>query len=359
MKHSLKPPTITDVARSAGVSIGTVSRVLNGYTNITQANFDRVQQAIKELGYEKCRSAEQLVSRRNGRLAKTGNIGIIYANMSDAWMSHPLVSAYSIGVERACREAGFHALIEFWGGHDGLPRCVREGKVEGLLIKASRCEPSFLKDVPDTVPIVSMGLDRPGSHIQQVAPDNRGGGWAVTEYLWELGHRRIAFVCNDRVHPMFLARFQAYEEFMRSKHAFSLALCALSDLDASGKTPEATPPDMSNVARELLSGEGRDITAIIATNDWIAHGLYSALAEMKLSIPNDISIVGFDNTISICTSLRPQLTSYAIPFGEVGYVAAQKLFERINNPSSVWDKSLHLIRGDVVERASVKRLKTP
>ena len=155
--------TITDVARAAGVSVGTVSRVLNGFTNITQTNFDRVQQAIKELGYEKCRSAEQLVSRRNGSRVRTGNIGMVFTEMGSDWASHPMVAAYSMGVERACEEKGFHALIEFSDGRGGLPRCIRENKVDGLLVKTLLDSPLLSTGregvTPARVPCALCGSD--------------------------------------------------------------------------------------------------------------------------------------------------------------------------------------------------------
>src|ERR1700761_6370834 len=103
--------TIADVARAAGVSVGTVSRVLNGYTNITPDNLQKVQAAISELDYKKCQSAGLLVSRKNGSRARTGNIGMVYTELKSQWVNHPLIAAYTLGVEEACYQRGFHALV--------------------------------------------------------------------------------------------------------------------------------------------------------------------------------------------------------------------------------------------------------
>ena len=351
--------TITDVARAAGVSVGTVSRVLNGFTNITQTNFDRVQQAIKELGYEKCRSAEQLVSRRNGSRVRTGNIGMVFTEMGSDWASHPMVAAYSMGVERACEEKGFHALIEFSDGRGGLPRCIRENKVDGLLVKTTRELPAMLEARPKDLPIACMGLNNPTVQVQQVAPDNRGAGWQVTHYLWDMGHRRIGFVCADMLHPMFVARFQGYEEFLRNKRAFDPAICFLREREQVPVHPESRPPDMSDAVGQLLAAPGAPVTAVIAANDWEAGGLYPALKKAGRQIPADISVVGFDNSVQVCAGLSPQLTSFAIPFVDVAYAAALKVIERIQTPNQLWSHSLHLVRGDIVERASVRLLQTP
>lgn len=244
-----------------------MSRVLNGHTNIAQGNFDRVQKAIEELGYENCRSAEQLLSRRSGSRVRTGNIGLIYSEMAGDWASHPLVAAYSMGVERACQEKGFHVLIEFSGESENLPRCVQENKVDGLLLKATRALPGYLKDIPSDLPVVCMGFNEPTAQIQQVAPDNSGAGWLVADYLWSMGHRRIEFVCSNLAHPMFLARYQGYEGFLRSKHEFESALCALDESNQFHRNPESQPPSMTEAVNKLLAAPGAPVTAIIAAND--------------------------------------------------------------------------------------------
>ncbi|OJV04078.1 MAG: hypothetical protein BGO12_17370 [Verrucomicrobia bacterium 61-8] len=348
--------TIPDVARAAGVSVGTVSRVLNGHPNITRKNLERVQKAIADLQYEKCRSAEMLVSRRNGSRVQTGNIGMVYTEMAGDWSNHPLVAAYSMGVERACREKGFHALIEFCGDNQGLPRCVRDGKVDGLLVKATRGLPEYLADLPKDFPVVCVGLNEPTAHVQQVAPDNRGAGWMVVDYLWGAGHRRIGFVCNDLMHPMFLARFQGYEGALRSRRAFDPALCALDEVDLVDRVPELCPPNMTQAVERLLAAPGEPVTAIVAANDWMAQGVYGALERLDRRVPADISVVGFDNAVQVCASLSPQLTSFAIPFGDVAYAAALRVIEKIRVADSLWDHSLHLVRGEIVERASVADL---
>jgi len=345
--------TVIDVARAAGVSVGTVSRVINGHSNISRANVERVQKAIGELGYEKCRSAEQLVSRRNGSRAQTGNIGMVYAEMGNDWASHPLVAAYSMGVEKACQEKGFHALIEFSGDSRVLPRCVRENKVDGLLVKATRKLPEYIANLPKDLPVVGVGYNDPAAEIQQVAPDNRGAGWKVADYLWSLGHRRIGFVSAEPGHPMFLARLQGYEAFLRAQGCFDPAICWLGDSDREGQAPETEPPAMQDAVSALLTAPGELVTAIIVANDWMARSVYSSLAKAGLRIPEDVSVVGFDNEPAVCTSLVPALTSYAVPFGDVAYAAALKVLERIQHPSELWDHSLHLIRGRIVDRASV------
>lgn len=348
--------TVTDVARAAGVSVGTVSRVLNGHQNITRGNLERVQKAIEDLGYEKCRSAEQLVSRRNGSRVQTGNIGMVYAEIGGDWANHPLVAAYSMGVERACQEKGYHAMIEFSGDDASVPRCVRENKVDGLLIKTTRGLPAYVAELPEDFPVVSVGLNNPSAKIQQVAPDDRGAGWLAAEYLWSKGHRRIGFVCPDLMHPMFLARMQGCEAFLLSHQAFDQDLFWTVSANLSVIRPESRPLDQDEAVQKLLGVPGPPVTAILAANDWTAHGVYGALVRAGFCVGRDISVMGFDNSELIGTSLDPQLTSFSIPFDDVAYAAAMRVIEKIRVASTIWDYSLHLIRGEIVERASVASL---
>lgn len=338
----------------AGVSVGTVSRVLNGYQNISQENLERVQKAIVDLGYQRNSSAGLLASRRKGSLVRTGNIGVIYTEMDKNWTGHPLVSAYSMGAERACQEKGYHAIIEFCNNGDELPRCVSENKIDGLLVKATRSLPEFVRVLAGELPIVCVGMNDPAIEIQQVASDNYGCGWMAMKYLWDRGHRRVAFACTDIVHPMFLARFQGYEGFLRSKGCFDASLCCLQQPPEIILAPELTPPDMDFAVAQLENAAGGFPTAIITANDWMACGLYPSLEAKGYRIPSDVSVLGFDSVGLICTSLRPHLSSFEIPFEGIAYTAALKVIERISSPAQDWDKSLHLIRGGIVERASVR-----
>ncbi|HEY0257214.1 MAG TPA: LacI family DNA-binding transcriptional regulator, partial [Candidatus Methylacidiphilales bacterium] len=232
------------MAHHAGVSVGTVSRVLNGYTNISAENHDRVKRAVEELGYEKCRSAEMLVARRRGSSVRNGNIGMVFTGMGEEWAEHQLVMAYTIGAERACAAKGFHALVELTTDDEKLPRCVRENKVDGLIIKSTRSLCSFLKLIPAELPVVMIGVNDPTMSVPQIAPDEQGAGWLVTEYLWNLGHRRIAFLCTDTLHPLILGRLHGYESFLRTRRSYDPALVAFNEATGSCPKPELTPPKM-------------------------------------------------------------------------------------------------------------------
>lgn len=354
--------TVTDIARHAGVSVGTVSRVLNGATNISPDNLESVQRAISKLGYKKHLPAPKpLMARKLGAGDRTGNIGMVFAGAGQAWTNHPLFAAYTVGVEQACQQNGLHALIELSADDSELPRCVVENKIDGLLVKSTQQVPAFVKKLPVDLPVVFIGMNDPGVAFPQVAPDSHGSGWLVADYLWQRGHRRIAFVCTNATHPQFIARQQGVEGYLRQKEAYDPAF-AIMGTAKGGKSnvgpaaaPEAMPPELDHEVEQLfaLPSKSRP-TAIVTANDWMAHGLYRALSKRGIRIPQDVSVVGFDNMEPLCTVLDPMLTSYDVSFSAQSKAAAFDLFHIIENPAHKQESSVRLVRGNIVERQSVR-----
>jgi LacI family transcriptional regulator len=345
--------TVADVARSAGVSVGTVSRVINGHSNISSENLSRVQSAIETLGYKRRRLSRPSKRSANDSPFRTGNIGMVFEDGAGPMASgNPLLAAYAHGFERACQEEGYHAILEMFSDGKTLPRCVRERKIDGLIIKAIWHAPEFLKAIPPGMPVVAVSLTEPSCSIHQVAPDNRAAGITVTDYLWRQGHRRIAFFSDQTLHPMFLARYLGYEEFLRRQRAFDPELSLM--WDSLEEVPDSQEAFAHRV--ELLDGclaLPNPPTAIIAANDWMAQDLYDVLKKKGLSIPRDISVVGFDNVENISRIMVPALSSYSIPFVDTAYAATCALLEQIKNPGHLRVPGLHLIAGQLVERASV------
>ncbi len=350
--------TIRDVAARANVSIGTVSRVLNGAVGVDPDRLARVHQAIDDLGYRKSGLARALASRRAGSSICTGNIGIVFADMNSTWAGHPLLSRYIGGVEKACREQGYHPIVEMREPTEVfVPTCVAEKKVDGLLIKATNSKPTFVDNLPPDLPVVGLSTSEPTLRIPQVSPDNIKSGIAVTEYLWEAGHRRIAYVCPEGRHKMFISRYQGYEEFLRSHGAYDPRLVIMDPELNLSAAPSSAFPDVSSQMHQLwdVPVELRP-TAIIAANDWTAAGVYIAAQDMGIRIPDELSVVGIDNATEVCNLLRPALTSYEIPLFETAYAGALQLLNMIKNPAMPRIVSMQSILGQLVERASVRTI---
>ena len=345
---------IREVARRAEVSVGTVSRVINGHDNIGEENFRRVREAMAQLNYPFATAGRRSV----GVSQRTGNIGVLLTGMGPAWMDHPLLMAYASGVEAACREHQYHPLLEFVDeGGDGQPRFLAERKVDGLLLKGATPPPAWLANLSHGLPVVGMAMHEPGLAIPQVMPDNRAAGWQVAEYLWNRGHRRIAFVSTEARHRMFLHRLQGVQEFLRLQGSYDPSLMVVEDAveRAPGASrPEESLPNMDRYAERLMSlPPERRPSAIIAANDWSAAGLFLSRERRGVRVPDDVSLTGFDNATAVCCAMRAPLTSYEVPVRQTGYVAAKILLSQIESPDAYVSASIQLISGRLVERDSV------
>ncbi len=351
-----KAPTIKDVAQKSGVSLGTASHALSGKAFVQPETLEKVLAAAKSLGYQKNHSAQLLVSRKGTSQARTGNIGLLFAEMGEDWSDHPLASAFFFGVEAALRNTGFHPLVEYLGGRAEMPRAVREGKVDGLVVKLTRPDKNFFEFLPRDLPVVAIGPAVQRFPVSQVSSHDEAAGTSMTQHLWEKGHRRIAFVSMESSHPMFLLRYLGYESFLRNAKAFDPDLVWMSESRSSGDEPQETPPDLTPVVERFISLKKKP-TAILAANDWMAAGLYRALKAAGLRIPEDVSVVGFDNMAGLCGAMDPPLTSFQIPFVQLAKRAAEILLTLIEDPEKIRTPSLELLYGTLVERKSVKEIK--
>lgn len=341
---------IKDVAKLAGVSVGTVSRVINGGEGVAGSRIAAVKAAIAELGYQKNSVAQMLAGRRGGSRLATGNIGVWMPEMGNDWIANQVYSNYLGGIESVCARRGYHVLIEH-GGTTNYPRCVHDGKVDGLIVKAINVIPEVLYELGGELPVVGLSMFDRRLPLPQVTTDNRLAGEEVCRYLWNKGHRRIAFASTNRCHQMFFDRRVGYEYFLSQHDAYDSKLdCALMLSDQN--QPEENFPDMSPIV-DMLFANLRPPTAIIAANDWMAAGLYEALFARNLRIPEDVSLVGFDHLPQLC--LRPRLTSFAVPMYEMGRVAAELLLDRIaaGSLSTGAVPEFRMVTGQIVEHGSV------
>jgi LacI family transcriptional regulator len=351
--------TIRQVAKHAGVSVGTVSRVLNGFPNIASENMQRVQEAIEQLGYRQCDSAKLLASRRKGSRHRTSNIGVLFTRMASDWAGHPLVSVYMSGIESICKQESYHPLLEFDDSDQiMLPRFLLDRKVDGVLIKGPLLQnPSWLEQMAREIPVVGMDMYESSMTFPQVAVDNRIAGLNAAKYLWQKGHRRIGYVSLDALHRSFLVRRQGIEEFllMQGVPASSIFVCETRCVADTGIChPEIALPDLKGVMDTYMALPSDERpTALIAGNDWCAAGLCNAITDCGLKVGQDISVIGFDNVVSLCCSRTPSLTSYATSVQDVACRATRLLMDKIQSNRLEDDAGVHLVSGKMIERHSV------
>ncbi|MEJ2613694.1 MAG: LacI family DNA-binding transcriptional regulator [Ignavibacteriaceae bacterium] len=338
-------PTIKDVAKTANVSTATVSLVINNHKRISPETRVKVNKAIRELNYHPFRSARGLVSQ------KTGNIGFILTE--DHFLrSEPFYTRIFLGTEFAARENEFYILLTtvpsgFKAG-DRLPRFVLERNVDGIII-AGKVPDDLIKSLEKySPPLVFIDYYPENNKYSNVLIDNVSGGKKAVQHLIDYGHEKIGFIAGDIQHPSIKDRFQGYKIAMEEK--------GLAYNDTYYVTDEENPARENgySAAKKLLN-KNKKITAIFACNDAMAIGVMQYLKEKKIKIPEDISIIGFDN-VEADLSLDPPLSTISVKKTDMGIEAIHLMAEVLNNNKVKSIKKV-LVPVELISRKSTIQLK--
>ena len=296
-----------DVAREAGVSVATVSKVVNRRYGVSQSTIGRVTEVIESLGYEASLGARSLRSHR------TNVIGVLVAEFE------PFSTELLKGVSSAIDETGYE-LLAYSGGHHGRSVGWERrslSRLGGTLIDGAILVTPTVVSASAEVPIVAVDPHTGPADMPTVDADNVGGAVAATEHLLALGHRRIAL----------LGGREDLESARLREHGFRQAMAAAGvpvDPDlvrVGGYRPETA----SAPAHELLARADRP-TAVFAANDISAIRTIEVAHELGLRVPQDVSVVGFDNVpeSALCS---PSLTTVAQPLHDIGVTALRMLVE--------------------------------
>jgi DNA-binding LacI/PurR family transcriptional regulator len=292
-------PVMADVARLAGVSHQTVSRVINGSPSIRPATKARVQQAIEELGYRPNTAARALVTRRSGIIGIVGTNSALYGP-----------SSIQRSVQEAARAAGYFsslvplAEVTLETLRDALDHLTRQS-VEAIVMIAAQEDALAVAHAADIgLPMIVVEGDLSGRGLS-VGVDQIDGARQATQHLIDLGHRAIEHVAGPVTYTEAKGRRTGYEAAMRD----------------AGLVPgqrwegDWTPASGYRIGTELVQTGGA--TAVFVANDQMAIGVLHAFAEAGLSVPEDVSVVGFDD-IPEAAYLNPALTTVRQDFHAVG-----------------------------------------
>jgi DNA-binding LacI/PurR family transcriptional regulator len=305
-----RPPVMADVARLAGVSHQTVSRVLNGHPNVRPPTRDKVLAAIRELAYRPNAAARTLVTRR------THTLGVI---SFDTMLYGPASMLY--GFERAAHDSYFVSVaslpaLDRRSMLDAVDRFLGQG-VEGIMVIATQdTAVAALAHVPTEVPLVAVGCGTKAP-VTSVAIDNEAGAFAATRYLLSLGHPTVHHVAGTSAHLDAQERVDGWRRALAEAGAPEPAVL-VGDWSASSGY---------EMGRQLATDP--ELTAVFCGNDTMALGVMRALAERGLGVPRDVSIVGFDD-IPDAGFYTPPLSTVRQDFGEVGRRALSTLIDRMS-----------------------------
>jgi LacI family transcriptional regulator len=333
------PATLREVAEVAGVSPSTVSLVVNKKKDarISVETRRRVKEAIQLLGYRPNALAKTLVS------GSSRFIGLV----ADAIATTPFAGQIIHGAQDEAWKHGYALLIANTEGNGHLEQdaitMMLEHKVRGILYSTWFHRASEIPTSLWEADFVLVNCFSAIDGVRAVVPDEAQGGRSATEILLRQGHRRIAFINATIPAPAKDGRLAGYRA----------ALDAGGVAFDPGLVLEAYPDQEGGygAVRELLS---LDATAVYCYNDRMAMGLYDGLREHGLSVPDDISVVGFDNQEVVAAHVRPPLSTVALPHYEIG-AAGVRLLLGIDKPQSTLVKVLC----PAVERSSVRTVLHP
>ena len=317
-------PTIKDIAEKAGVSIATVSYVINNTKPISPETKKRVKKTIKSLRYQPSKSARSLVT------GKTGNIGFVLTD--DHFLrTEPFYTKIFLGTEFEARIEGYYILLtsikKDFDKKDILPRFIMNKSVDGIIVAGKI--PHSLIDRLSTykIPTVFVDYIPPHNGYPLVLIDNIEGGLLAVNHLLELGHKNIAFVSSDIEHPSFADRLNGY------KQALEHAGIAIDHNLIYTKSEFEGRQAGIDLAKRLFS-KNKNVTAVFAGNDALAIGVMHYLKSNGYKIPEDVSVIGFDG-IEADLLLDPPLSTISVPKIELGVEALKLLANTLKNKKSL------------------------
>lgn len=311
---------IREVAKLAGVSLGTVSNVLNHPELVAPETRQRVQQAIDEIGFVRNGSARQL------RVGTSRHIGLIVLDVAN-----PFFTEVARGVEDLANKAG--SIVILCNSDDSVEKenhylhVLEEQRTQGVLITPVQNDASYLQRLRRRGIAVVL-LDRPSriKDLCSVAVDDVRGGELATTHLLEMGHKRIGFVHGPLSIRQIVDRRRG---MMRAVKAAGLdPECVVIDI-----TTRAQSAREGEECVERLLGVGRKPTAVFCANDLLALGVMRGLIKRGIAIPADMALVGYDD-VEFASVLATPLTSIRQPKYELGRTAVELLLDEAQNPAS-------------------------
>ena len=310
--------TIVDVAAKAGVSFGTVSRVINNDVHVRPATRERVLQAMEQLGFVANRQARSLAGGKSGAIGLlvpdlgTGYIGEIIRGIDAELTLQELDLILYTTHRTASKEANYVANLA-------------QGMVDGLLLVLPRNPADYVGTLTQrNFPFVLIDHQGTGKECPAVGATNWQGAFDATEHLLKLGHRRIGFITGSMDLGCAQDRLAGYRAALRTHH-----VPYTEELVYEGTFFQ---PDGFTGALALLDLP-EPPTAIFASNDVMAMGVMDAIRQRGLRIPDDIAVLGFDD-IPQAEMVRPALTTIQQPLEKMGRVATQMLLDLLEAPES-------------------------
>lgn len=336
--------TIKDVARLAGVDPSTVSRVIADSPRISVKTKEKVLKVMEQLDYHPNAIARSLASR------STKTIGVIMPHSMDQVFLNPFFTEVMRGIGVSALERGYNVLLSTGSTgeeeHKATSSLVNEKRVDGLILLTSRLGNKSIESLrKKRFPFVVVGKPSNLEDVNWVDNDNVEASFQAAEYLIKLGHERIGFIGGEFGYVFMSERFRGYKKALDYHGiSFDKELLSLDEFVEDGGCRAA----------ERLLALKEPPTAILAADDLMAFGAMRAIKERGLSIPGDISIIGFNDT-PLAAYVDPPLSSVGIFVYDLGYSAGEILINQLQEPDG--HKKHVIIPAGLKTRGSTGRIK--
>ncbi len=304
------PVTIEEVAAAAGVSRSTVSRVVNGSTAVSPAALAAVRRAIDELNYVPNRAARSLASRA------TMAVALVVPEDTTRFFGDPFFAAIVSGINKRVSKSDYvlNLIIASDDPDDKATEYLRSGAVDGAIIVSHHTSDAFIDRIAAAMPVVYGGRPvRERERDYYVDVDNVEGGRLATQHLIDQGRTRLATITGPRTMPGGIDRLTG---FLEAVDAAGLTPVAVEDGDFTAEAGAAA-------VRRILDA-GAEFDGLFAASDLMARGILVELARAGLRVPEDVAIVGYDDS-PVATSVSPMLTTVRQPSLQQGEVMADVL----------------------------------
>ncbi|RUS48999.1 LacI family DNA-binding transcriptional regulator [Cohnella sp. AR92] len=326
--------TIKDVAKLAGVALSTASYALNGDSKVSPKTKEKVLEAARQLNYSKNGFAMDL------KRSRTNTIALILTDLSGPFYSELIRSVQDVALSHgydliACSSLG--------GKNSTAVKFLREKRVDGAIVLAHNITDEILFTSANSgFPIVVMDRMTSGEGLISVIVDGEMGGYTATRYLIDKGHRSIAYISGPSNSFDNALRYRGYQLAMKEA-----GLEEKSKWKLSGNFTR----DGGYKATKMMMMQGELPSAVFYGNDEMAIGGIKAMEEGALTVPDDVSVIGFDD-IQLAEYLNPKLTTIRQPMHESGSLAGHLLFQMLNGEEV---NLSYKLRVELIERESVRQ----
>jgi LacI family transcriptional regulator len=315
--------TLKDIAKELGVSVNTVSRALRDMSDISKETKTSVKQIADKLCYRRNISASYL------RTKKSHIIGVVVPDICN-----PVFSGIFKGIELVCKKNGYNVMLgnsnENAVEEMSFISSMNDHGVDGILLIPSMKNSNIIRYMNKaSIPFVILGRKFPDISTNLVVNDDALGGYLAAEHLYKIGHKEFIYLAG----PMYISssneRCTGFSSFLKEQ---SLPDNALQVYECDGTKTGGYQIMKEVLTKNDLAGKSH-ATAIFCFSDYVACGVYAALSESGIHIPDDISVIGYDNN-DLSDIMSPALTTIDLYKFRLGHCAAELILDLLNNPTS-------------------------